>query len=205
MRGRLVTTNMLDACGSFTAAWRLWLTSQNPVASITDSCDIVPRCFLQGLGTDSSWGVPNIKRRLRNGPRAFVSDLADHLRQHVLFCREDLVVTARRFRTGPTYRRPVHPDVHPDGNHFRPGAMRAGISGVEIPRDGQTARRLLFPREHHDGSPMDDPHGRSFHRSEPDGESHLGGGTVRPAEGERGSGRGHRHAVRLVLPLPRWR
>src|SRR5579864_4428739 len=52
------------------------------------------------------------QEELGNGPRVTGFDLADHPDQHILLCRQDLVVAGRRLCRGRMDRSSVHPYLH---------------------------------------------------------------------------------------------
>ena len=63
----------------------------------------------------------------------------------------------------------------------------------------------VFARQYEAGNCVDSADDRPVHWVEPDGQQRVGEPALRSSRSRRSSGRGHGHAVRLVLPLSRGR
>src|SRR5258706_1400421 len=85
-----------------------------------------------------------VRGGLGNGSRVTGRYLADHLGQHILLCRQDLVAAGWSFSSHGLYRRTIHPNVDSDGNYFSGGATLSGLLRLEIPGAALRAAGGLF-------------------------------------------------------------
>src|SRR6266849_4533342 len=147
------------------------------------TCDrLAPICIPHFLFLES-WGVAFVGKAeeftlevSRNGPRSTDRDLADHLRQHLFFRSEDVVVASRGFCRGRQHRSSFHRHVYIDGFCFCRRAGFARLSRLEISRRRFFQEGFIFPRQHDPGNCLDGAHYGSLCGNEPGEQLDLGFG-----------------------------
>src|SRR5713226_330981 len=78
-------------------------------------------------------GNPNWEVAL-DGPGSADHHLADHVRKHVFFRGEDMVVASGGLRLGRRHRSSLHDQLHPDGHRICGCTGSLGVSRLEFPR-----------------------------------------------------------------------
>jgi len=117
-----------------------------PEKAVIDSPGLRPPLFFLGIGGVASWG------RLRNplwrsramGLVSTDRHLADHLRQHLFFHGEDVVVASRGFSRGRRDRSSLHRYLHSDGTVFVAAQVSLAISSGDIAKAVLPRRRRIL-------------------------------------------------------------